>query len=330
MSDVQRALRIVYMGTPEFAVYGLKALLASRHQVVGVVTNPDKPAGRGKKLTASPVKLAAEAAGVEVFQPTTLRKPEPQQVIAAWEPDLIVVAAYGRILPPAVLQIAPMGCLNIHASLLPAYRGAAPIQWCIVRGERESGVTIMQMEEGLDTGPMLLKGRVAIEPLDTAQELHDKLAPLGASLLLEAIDGLLDQSIKPEVQDHALASWAPMIKREDAWIDWGQSARQVADHIRGFCPWPGAASDLIVGEASQRVKFLLVSPVEGYDVAGAQPGEVVEAARGRLVIACGEGAVECVTLQPAGKRAMSARDVLNGAMISVGSRFGGAARGADV
>lgn len=313
-----RALRVVYMGTPEFAVPALQALIASRHEVVGVVTNPDKPSGRGRKLTPPPVKVAAEAAGIEVFQPKGLRKPDPQAHIRAWRPDIIIVAAYGRILPPEVLQIPPMGCLNIHASLLPAYRGAAPIQWCIVRGERASGVTIMQMAEGLDTGAMLLKGTVPIAPLDTAQHLHDKLSPLGATLLMQALDGLLDGTITPEEQDDSLATWAPIIRKEDAYIDWSLSAQAVADRIRGFNPWPGAATDLARGEERVRIKIQLARPVEGLS---GEPGSVVEVDSARLVIACGEGAIECLELQAPGRRSMGVRDFLNGFSIQAAERF---------
>jgi methionyl-tRNA formyltransferase len=313
-----RALRIVYMGTPEFAVPALQALIASRHEVVGVVTNPDKPSGRGRKLTSPPVKLAAQAAGIEVFQPKGLRKPEPQDHIRAWRPDLIIVAAYGRILPVEVLQIPPMGCLNIHASLLPAYRGAAPIQWSIVRGERESGVTIMQMAQGLDTGAMLLSGAVSIEPLDTAQHLHDKLTPLGATLLMEALEGLLAGVSRPVEQDDSLATWAPIIRKEDAFIDWSASAQAVADHIRGFNPWPGAATDLARGEERVRIKIQLARPVAG---ASGEPGSVIEVSNARLVVACGEGAIECLELQAPGRRAMGVRDFLNGFSIQAAERF---------
>jgi methionyl-tRNA formyltransferase len=316
---MNRALRVVYMGTPEFAVPALEALLASRHEVVGVVTNPDKPAGRGRKLTPPPVKVVAEAAGVEVFQPKGLRKPEPQAHIRAWRPDVIIVAAYGRILPVEVLEIPPMGCINIHASLLPAYRGAAPIQWAVVRGEREAGVTIMQMAEGLDTGAMYLKGSVVIEPLDTAQHLHDKLSPLGATLLMEVLERLIAGTIEAEPQDDALATWAPIIKKEDAYIDWSKPAQAVADHIRGFNPWPGAATDLARDGEVLRVKHHLARALawEGE----AQPGEVVEVSGSRLVVACGEGAIECLELQAPGRRAMSVRDFLNGFPMQVGERF---------
>jgi methionyl-tRNA formyltransferase len=319
MQDSQRALRIVYMGTPEFAVPALKALIASRHQVVGVVTNPDKPSGRGRKLQAPPVKVVAEEAGIEVFQPKGLRKPEPQAHLRAWAPDVIVVAAYGRILPPAVLEIPPMGCINIHASLLPAYRGAAPIQWAVVRGERESGVTIMKMTEGLDTGAMYLKGAVPIGPLDTAQHLHDKLAPLGAELLLKVLDGLISGTIQAEEQDEALATWAPIIRKEDAYIDWSKPAQAVANHIRGFNPWPGAVADLVREPAPVRLKLHLARAVDWSGAA--KPGEVIEASGQRILVACGQGAIECLELQAPGRRAMAVRDFMNGFELRAGDRL---------
>jgi len=307
------------MGTPDFAVPALDALIQSRHEVVGVMTNPDRRSGRGKKVHPSPVKARALEAGIEVYQPPKVRKnPEVLEVLERWQPDLAVVAAYGQILPQSVLDAPKMGCLNIHASLLPGYRGAAPINWCIVRGETRTGITIMEMEAGLDTGPMLSKVEVEITDMMTAQQLHDELCVLGGPLLLETIDGLLDGSITPEPQDDERASWAPMIKKENGLVDWTRSAREVADLIRGFNPWPGAytfhhAEDT----APQRVKMHLARPVE---LSGA-PGEVLKASDGELIIACGQGAIECVKLQAPGRKAMAVRDFLNGYHVSVSDRF---------
>lgn len=327
MNQDARKLRIIYMGTPEFAVPALQALIGSRHEVVGVVTNPDKPAGRGNKLQYSPVKVAALAADIEVFQPKSLRKPESLAHIQQWAPDLIVVAAYGKILPPSILEVPELGCLNIHASILPKYRGAAPINWAIVRGESVSGVTIMQMEEGLDTGPSLLEATVEITDTETAQSLHDKLSPLGGPLLLQTIDGLLDGSVTATTQDHEAATWAPMLSRESGLIDWTKSAKEIADMIRGFYPWPGAFAYWQPSEGpTQLIKFhgakVATALPEGL-VADAQPGQILDAtaSKGQLLIACGQGVLACETLQAPGRRALGVRDLLNGMNMMSGERF---------
>ena len=332
-----RSLRIVYMGTPEFAVPTLSALLQSRHQVVGVVTNPDRPSGRGKRVQASPVKQRAIKAGVKVIQPERLRKDkEALGVLADWAPELIVVAAYGSILPKKVLALPSLGCLNVHASLLPKYRGAAPINWCIVRGEEVAGLTIMEMEAGLDTGPMLLKDSLHLSALTTAGQLHDLLAERGGPLLLRAIDGVLDGSVVPKPQNEDQATWAPMIQKEDGQISWSSSATDIANLIRGFNPWPGAFSwhhgdQGGAGEGAGRVKFHLAQP---YDAAppgperSGVPGQVLVAQGDLLLVACGQGSVlRCLSLQAPGKRAMEARDFLNGWHGTVGDRFGDAPEG---
>ena len=333
-------LRIVYMGTPEFAVPPLQALIDSHHEIVGVFTNPDRPSGRGKKLTPSPVKALAVAHDIPVYQPQRVRKnTEALDTLRAFAPDLVVVAAYGQILPQEILDVPPMGRLNVHASLLPTYRGAAPINWCIVRGEQEAGITIMQMELGLDTGPMYLKDKVEITELMTAQELHDALSELGAPLLLETIEKMQLGTISPEPQDDTLASWAPMIKKSDGLVDWSASARQIADLIRGFNPWPGAytflhAHDADPSQQGARFKLQLARAlplgearaildafaVEHQDAA--LPGQIVSTEHGRILVASGErGVVELLTLQAPGKRAMSAHDILNGYHIEPKSLF---------
>ena len=315
-----RSLRVAYMGTPDFAVPTLRALLESRHEVVGVFTNPDRRSGRGKKVRYSPVKEVAVEAGLPVFQPQRVRgNAEALEVLESWKPDVTVVAAYGQILPQSILDVAPMGSLNVHASLLPRYRGAAPINWCIVRGESVTGVTIMQMEAGLDTGPMLLEESVEIGAETTSQQLHDALAPLGGPLLLRTLDGLLDGSIEPRVQDHDAATWAPMIKKEDGAVDFTKTAREVADHIRGFNPWPGAYAQYDAGDGSeaQRVKLHLARVVDAPE-GDFEPGQVVAASGDELVVACGEGALALVNLQAPGKRAMGARDFMNGFHVAVG------------
>lgn len=322
MTDpTSRALRVAYMGTPEFAVPTLEALLASRHEVVGVFTNPDRRSGRGKKVHPSPVKAAAVAAGVPVYQPRRVRgNDEALEVLTSWAPDVTVVAAYGQILPVSILEVAPMGSLNVHASLLPRYRGAAPINWCIVRGEETTGITIMFMEAGLDTGPMLLTESVEITPEMTSSELHDLLSPMGGPMILRALDGLLDGSITPETQDHDAATWAPMIKKEDGEVDFGGSARQVADHVRGFNPWPGAYAfhaESPEADERSRVKLHRARVVDGEGA----PGEILEASGDRLVVACGEGAVAMLELQAPNKKAMGARDFMNGFRVLPGQFF---------
>ncbi len=307
------SLRVVYMGTPEFAVPALRAILESDHDVVGVFTNPDRPSGRGKRVAMSPVKECAVEHGVPVYQPQRVRgNDEALEQLRAWEPDVVVVTAYGQILPQAILDVPRLGCVNIHASLLPKYRGAAPLNWCIIRGEEETGITTMLMEAGLDTGPMLLRRAVRIGELETAGELHDRLMQLGGDLILPTLEGLSDSSIKPEEQDHEASTYAPMMTKDTGRIDWTASARDVANLIRGVNPWPGAWSMF----GGDRVKFHLAHPTDG---AGA-PGEVLVADK-RLVIATGDGAVEILEVQAPGARAMAALPFLNGYDLEVGARF---------
>jgi methionyl-tRNA formyltransferase len=230
--------KIVFMGTPEFAVPALRALIA-RHEVIGVVTQPDRPAGRGNLLQQSPVKETAIAAGIPVFQPEKIRRPEAIDVLKQWQPAVYIVAAFGQILPQTVLDLPPFGSINIHASLLPRWRGATPINAAIRAGDAETGITIMKMDAGLDTGPMLSRQAIPIAPDDTAQTLHDQLAEIGAELLLETLPGYLEGSLAPQPQDDALATLAPRIKKEEGQIDWSQSAAQIERTVRAFTPWPG-------------------------------------------------------------------------------------------
>jgi methionyl-tRNA formyltransferase len=314
------SLRVVYMGTPEFAVPALEALVASRHRVVGVITNPDRRAGRGNRLCQPPVKEAAVAHEIEVYQPKSMRTDEAAERLRAWEPDVAVVAAYGQILPPEILEIPEFGCINIHASLLPAYRGAAPINWCIVEGEERSGITIMQMDEGLDTGPILLAEPVPIPAGETAQGLHDRLAPLGARLIVEALDRLCRGELTATPQDDDEASYAPMLCRQDGRIDWRQPAERIVDTIRGFHPWPGACATLARADgATERIKLHCARAVEGQG----DPGEVLEVspADGALVVAAGRGAVALERLQAPGRCALDTRDFLNGFEIEADEHF---------
>lgn len=309
---------MVYMGTPDFSVPALRHLIEGPHQVVGVVTQPDRPSGRGKKLTPPPVKSLALEHGIEVFQPEKLRKnDEAFAHISAWKPDVCVVAAYGQILPQRFLDIPRLGCINIHASLLPKYRGASPINAAIIHGETESGVTLMQMEAGLDTGPMLAIVKTPIGELETAQELHDRLSELGAAHLNEVLTKLDAGEITAVAQDDSLMTYAPLMKKEDGKIDWSSSAVDVANLIRGVNPWPGAYADILRADGRQeRVKFHLAKAVEG----SGEPGAILEST-GRLVIGCADGALEVLRIQPPNGRAMDVRDFLNGNRLEAGDRF---------
>lgn len=233
-------MRLVFLGTPEFAVPTLERIAAAGHEVLSVLTQPDRPKGRGQALAASPVKQAALRLGLPVYQPERIRRPEALEHLAALHPDAMVVVGYGQIIPQAVIDLAPLGILNVHASLLPKYRGAAPIQWAIARGETRTGVTIMRIDAGLDTGDILLMREVEIGPDETAPELSARLAPLGADLLVEALEGLAAGAIKPRKQDDSQATYAPILKKEDGVIDFSRPAREIHDRVRGFQPWPGA------------------------------------------------------------------------------------------
>ena len=232
-------MRIVFMGTPEFAVPSLEALLKSDDDVVGVVTQPDRPKGRGHALASPPVKEVAQRAGIPVTQPVKIRTPDFLAGLAAWSPDLIAVTAFGRILHAPILQLPPMGCVNVHGSLLPKYRGAAPVQWAVINGETETGITTMLMDEGMDTGPMLLQERLAITESDTAGTLAPRLAELGGRLLVETIAQLKAGTLAPRPQDHSLATLAPLLKKEDGAMDWTMGAVTLGHRIRGLSPWPG-------------------------------------------------------------------------------------------
>ena len=300
------------MGTPEFAVASLNALLDAGHEICAVVTQPDRPQGRGYKLAPPAVKTAALARGLEVFQPETLKNESLLPLLERTRPDAIVVAAYGKILPQYVLGFPPRGCLNVHASLLPRYRGAAPINWAIINGERESGVTIMYMEKGLDTGDMLLSVRTPIADDDTAGDLHDRLAVLGADALVHALALLEAGRITPVKQDDSQHTYAPMLSRDDCRLDFCQSAKQVRDRIRGLAPFPGAYLTL----SGRQIKVFEAQIVSGRG----EPGSVLYADREHgLVLACADGALRLVTLQPQGKRRMSAKEYLAGHPVPPGT-----------
>ncbi|MDU9392788.1 methionyl-tRNA formyltransferase [Pseudomonas sp. zfem002] len=296
-------MRIVFAGTPEFAAEHLKALLASQHEIIAVYTQPDRPAGRGQKLMPSPVKQLAVDNGIPVLQPPTLRNPEAQAELAALQPDLMVVVAYGLILPQVVLDIPKHGCINSHASLLPRWRGAAPIQRAVQAGDAESGVTVMRMEAGLDTGPMLLKVSTPITAEDTGGSLHDRLAELGPPAVLQAIAGLDAGTLPGEVQDDALATYAHKLNKDEARLDWSRPAVELERLVRAFNPWPICHSSL-GGEA---LKVLAATLAEGKG----EPGEIVSASKDGLVVACGEGALCLTRLQLPGGKALNFSDLFN-------------------
>ena len=300
---MSESLRIVFAGTPEFAAEHLKALLDSPHQIIAVYSQPDRPAGRGQKLTPSPVKQLALQHDIPVYQPQTLRDPAAQAELAALKPDLMVVVAYGLILPQVVLDIPRLGCINSHASLLPRWRGAAPIQRAVEAGDSESGVTVMRMELGLDTGPMLLKVTTPITGEDTGGSLHDRLAEMGPPAVVQAIAGLAAGTLEGEVQDDSLATYAHKLNKDEARIDWSRPALELERLVRAFNPWPVTHSSLN-GEA---LKVLAANLAEGQGA----PGEILGASKDGLVVACGEQALCLTRLQLPGGKALNFSDLFN-------------------
>lgn len=307
-------MRVVFMGTPEFAVAMLSVLI-DYHDIALVVTQPDRKAGRGKRLSAPPVKVLAESDNLPVVQPRSVRTPEFAAMLRDTGAELGVVVAYGKILPRAVLEAFPRGCINVHASLLPKYRGAAPVQWAVINGERETGVTIMHLDEGMDTGPMLLQRTMAIEPTDTAGVVLERMEGLGAEALLEALQGLEAGTLAEIAQDHDAATYAPMLTKQDGIVDWSHSAQAVSNRIRGVDPWPGAVTEL----DGQRLKLLEPMVMDAEGTLG-QPGEVL-GVHGEcgLIVACGQGSCAIKTLQADGRRAMLARDFVRGRPIANGT-----------
>ena len=299
------SLRIIFAGTPDFAARHLDALLSSGHQVVGVFTQPDRPAGRGKKLMPSPVKVLAEEHSLPIFQPASLRPQENQQLVADLNADVMVVVAYGLILPKSVLDMPRLGCINVHGSLLPRWRGAAPIQRSLWAGDADTGVTIMQMDVGLDTGDMLYKLSCPITDEDTSATLYDKLAELGPKGLIDTLQQLADNRVQPEVQDEALVTYAEKLSKEEARLDWSLPAAQLERCIRAFNPWPMSWLEI----DGQPVKVWQASVIAG--PVNAAPGTIIEANKQGIQVATVEGILNLESLQPAGKKAMSAQDLLN-------------------
>ena len=310
------SLRIAFAGTPQFALPALRALLGSRHRVVGVLTQPDRPAGRGRELRASPIKLLAQEAHLPLAQPATLKTPEGRAIIHEWSPDLLVVVAYGLILPQAVLDRPRLGCLNIHGSLLPRWRGAAPIQRAILAGDAETGVCIMQLEAGRDTGPVLLERRHPIGMHDTAGDLHDALSELGAAALLEAIAALTSGTVVMRPQPAEGVTYAAKLEKSEAGLDWSRNVTLLDRQVRAFNPWPMAETQF-AGETLRVLRARVAGTTAGH----AAPGTLLGIAEDGLHVACGEGVLAVRELQRAGKRPVSARDFANAVRLD-GLRFG--------
>lgn len=308
-------LRTVFMGTPRFAVPSLAAL-AEAVDVTLVLCNPDRPAGRGRSMASPPVKVEAVRRGIPVFQPEKARHPDAVARIAAEAPDLIVVVAYGHLLPKSILDIPRLGCVNVHASLLPKYRGAAPINWAVARGETVTGVTIMRMDEGMDTGPMLHVRKMPIGGEDTAETMFSKLSTLGAEALGEALGKLREGTLDETPQDAALATYAPMLKKEHGRIDWSRPATEVRNLVRGMTPWPSA----FALRAGKTLK-VLSSTVAGESGAAGEPGEFVALGRDGISVACGEGILRLQVVQPEGGKAMDAWAYAQGRRVATGERL---------
>ena len=315
-------MRLIFMGTPEFAVAALARLAADGHIVEAAFTQPDKPAGRGNKLLQPPVKLFAVERGITVFQPGRIKtNEEVRATFAAIAPDACIVAAYGKILPEWMLSIPRLGCINVHASLLPKYRGAAPINWAIANGERETGVTVMQMDAGLDTGAMLARRAVEIGNDETAAELSSRLAELGAGLLSETLRRLELGEVQPVPQNNSEATYAPMLKREDGLIDWSQTAGQIANRIRAFQPWPGCHT--ILGQHRLIIWRAHASgEAQSISESAFPPATITGMNKTGITVACGgASALHIEELQIEGKRRLPARDVVNGLRLMTGERI---------
>lgn len=312
---MKKTLRILFLGTPDFAVPSLQALINSPDEVVAVICQPDRQRGRGKKISSPPVKVVAEQAGIPVLQPTKIKTDEFYEQLKALDPDLMVVAAYGRILPGRLLTLPPLGAINVHGSLLPKYRGAAPIHWAVINGETETGITIMQMDEGMDTGDMLLPVKEPIGENDTAGELFQRLAELGGQHLTRAIALLKDGRLKPVKQDDSLATTAPMLKKEHGLVDWSKSAEELHCLIRGLDPWPSAYAFL------EGKRFRFFRPKVVLKTAREQPGTIARADHQGLLVATGSDYLLITEIQPEGKKRMSVAACLNGTSITAGQRF---------
>lgn len=308
-------MKIVFMGTPDFAVGALKALIKAGHEITLVVTQPDKPKGRGKEMAKSAVKLCAEEYGIPTFQPDKIRTEESIDYLKTVPADVFVVAAFGQILTADVLNMPKYGCINIHASLLPMYRGAAPIQWVILNGEKEAGVTIMQMDEGLDTGDMLLSGKITLSEDETGDSLHDKLMDLGGELIVEALQKLEEGSLTATPQPEGPLFYVKMLKKEMGNLDFTRSAEEIERTVRGLYSWPGAYSFY----QGKLLKVIKVAIAERDSIGN--PGEITEVTKDSVTVQCGKGSVKILTVKPQGKKEMTVHDYLLGNKFSVGEKF---------
>lgn len=309
-------LTIVYMGTPDFAVPPLQALHESEHDVVAVVSQPDRPKGRGRRLCSPPVKQTALALAYPVFQPESVRTEAFHQQMIDLSPDLFVVVAFGQLLPESLLDIPARGAINVHASLLPRYRGSAPIQWAIIDGEKETGVTTMMMDKGMDTGDMLLMGKTHIDPDENAAELHDRLAVLGAETLIRTLEKVKEGTMQPVPQNHEKATYAPMLKKKDGEIDWSLPARRIQSLIRGMTPWPGA----FTFSNGMRLKIFRSSVLDR-DIS-VPPGTILECFPGELRVATGQGALAVQEIQGASGKRLPIDDFLCGCKLPDGTCLG--------
>jgi len=309
-------MRIIFAGTPDFAAETLKALLSTNHDICAVYTQPDRPSGRGRKMTASPVKQLALEHEIPVEQPLNFKEDEAKQILANYHADLMIVVAYGLLLPQAVLDTPSLGCINVHASLLPRWRGAAPIQRAILAGDTETGVCIMQMEAGLDTGPVLSRASCPINIDDTAQTLHDRLAILGAETLLAALPNIVELQSKAQVQNDELTCYAAKLLKPEAQIDWQQSAEQLVRQIQAFNPWPVAQTNW------QEQVFRIWSATRINEKSSAAPGEIISVNKDSIDVATGDGILRLNQIQLPGKRTMPVADFLNANTIKAGEHFG--------
>ncbi len=319
-------MRVVFMGTPAFAVPTLQHLIDSDCSVVGVVCQPDRPSGRGKKLTLGPVKTLALKQNIPVIQPEKMKAPAFLETLQSWNPDVIVVAAFGRILPQVILDLPPKGCLNVHGSLLPKYRGAAPIQWAVINGESETGVTIMVMDAGMDTGAILEQAVLPISPEDTAGDVAGRMAEMGGRLLVPTLENWMAGKIEPQVQDESQATLAPILKKEDGLLDWSQSALTLANRIRGLSPWPGSYT-FVKGERwgiwKAQVEESHETSTVSLDDSSSAPGRIIGVSQNGIQVQTGQGVLQLIEIQPANKKRMTAAQYLAGHHIDVGTQCEG-------
>ena len=311
-------MRIVFMGTPDFAVGALRAIVEAGHQVVAVVTQPDKPKGRSKELQITPVKACALEYGIPVFQPVKIRLPEALEQLRTYEADVFVVAAFGQILSEEILSMPRYGCINIHASLLPKYRGAGPIQWAVIDGEKETGITIMQMDKGIDTGDILLQKKVPIDAHETGESLFGKLEKTGAELIVEALPKIERGELKPVRQQEKKASYAKMLDKSMGEINWQESAQKLDCLIRGLISWPGAYTYY----RGKMLKIWMEEPAAGWADAACEPGTICEVAKDHFCVQTGDGALRIREVQLEGKKRMAVKDFLLGCHMTSGEKLG--------